>query len=256
VTNKRYKTGLVLSGGAARGFAHLGVFRALQEYGIVPDIISGVSAGALAGAFYCDGYTPEEILATFDNSKIFHFVKLNLNRRGLFNPLGLRNHLKKHLKATRIEELKVPLLITATDINTGKPTIFREGELVTALMASSCIPVIFRPVDYMGATYIDGGITNNFPTEPLSEICDRVIGVHVNPVGSYSPKWGLIQTGLYSFHLSISSLINKKKEEINLFIEPGELTSFTYHDIEGRHKMYEIGYTETIKVLEQNKGFR
>lgn len=244
-----YGTGLVLSGGAARGFAHLGVFKALRERGIRPQIVSGVSAGAIAGAFYCDGFEPEEVLEIFNNTKIFRFVKMEFNRQGLLNISGLRKLLKNNLRTKNIEDLKIPLIITATEIREGTASFFTQGDLVNIIVASSSIPVIFKPAVIDGHTYVDGGINNNFPLEPLVNCCRELIGVHVNPIGMYNPKRGMIHMALRSFHLSVASGISSKKKRLTHFIEPLGLREFSYYDIEGRHKMFNLGYQEAIKVL-------
>jgi NTE family protein len=117
---KKYKTGLVLSGGGARGFAHLGVLKALEEKKIKINIFSGVSAGAIAAAFYADGYTPEEILNIFSSKKVFHLMRITIPRSGLLKTKGLKEVLKKHLRATNIEDLKIPVIIAATNFREGK----------------------------------------------------------------------------------------------------------------------------------------
>ena len=179
---KKYSTGLVLSGGAARGFAHLGVIQALHERSIKPDIVSGVSAGSIVGSFYCDGFEPEEIFEIFRKNKIFKLVRLMFRRHGLLSISGLRKVLEKNLRTTRLEDLQKPLVITATNIENAKTSYFIEGNITDLVIASSSIPVLFNPPQIDGITYIDGGVTNNFPLEPLEKNCRHLIGVHVNPV--------------------------------------------------------------------------
>ena len=248
-TQKDYELGLVLSGGAARGFAHLGVFKALREKGINPGIVSGVSAGSIAGAFYCDGFEPEEVLELFNNTRIFKFVKLAFNKQGLLNISGLRNVLKKNLRSKNIEDLPKPLVITVADIKKGTPVYFDYGDLVNAVIASSSIPVIFKPAIIDGRTFVDGGINNNFPLEPIKDLCEKLIGVHVNPIGGYDPRKGMVYMALRSFHLSVASGIDEKKRHLEYFIEPPDLANFSYYDIEGKDEMFNLGYLETIKVL-------
>jgi NTE family protein len=250
--NKNYNTGLVLSGGAARGFGHLGVLKALNEKGINPDIISGVSAGAIVGSFYCDGYKPEEILEIFMKRKIFKLVKLRVSKKGLFKISGLEKILKKYLKTNNIEDLKIPLVITATDIVKGTTKFFKNGTLVDSVLASSSIPVVFRSKEIDGNFFVDGGVTNNLPAEPLTDICNELIGVNVNPIGAYDPKKGLAHMALHSFHLSIASGIEEKKKLFKYFIEPLELKNYTYYDIANGKEMFEIGYKEALKVINNN----
>jgi NTE family protein len=121
-----YDIGLVLSGGAARGFAHLGVLKALEEFNMKPDIISGVSAGAIAGALYADGFAPEEIVEIYTHKSLFEFMQMTVPKTGIFKPTGLKETLKKNLRATRFDQLKIPMVITATNLIEGKSEYFRK----------------------------------------------------------------------------------------------------------------------------------
>lgn len=141
--NKKYNIGIVLGGGGARGFAHIGVLKALNESGIYPEIISGVSAGAIIGSLYADGYSPDEILALFKQNKLFNYLKLINPKQGLFKMTGLAKVISKNLKAKTFEELKLPLIINATDLNNGKCEYFSSGELFKHILASSTIPGLF-----------------------------------------------------------------------------------------------------------------
>jgi NTE family protein len=248
----KYETGLVLSGGAARGFAHIGVLKALHEKNMEPDIVSGVSAGAIAGGFYSAGYKPEEMLDFFIESSIFKFVKLTFGKRGLFNISGLEKLLRKYLGTQNIEDLEKPLIIAATNIREGKTKYFTTGDLVDSILASCSIPVIFYPKDINGELYVDGGVTNNFPVEPLKNICKNLIGVNANPISGYNPHKGLAHIALQSFHLSIASGIEEKKKLLKYYIEPRELRNYAYYDISANKKMFDAGYRETLKVIGGN----
>ncbi|MBE0642366.1 MAG: patatin-like phospholipase family protein, partial [Bacteroidales bacterium] len=166
---KMYDYGLALSGGGARGFAHLGVAQALDEAGIRPGIYAGTSAGAIAAAFLADGYAPGEVLDIFLQQKIYRIVGLSIPRLGLGNIQGMERVLRKHLKAKRIEDLKTPLIIAATDLNAGQVRYFDEGELIPRIIASASIPILFQPVKIDDRLYIDGGITDMLPVAPLED---------------------------------------------------------------------------------------
>jgi len=247
-SGKKFGTGLVLSGGAARGFAHAGAIKALHEKSVRPDIVSGVSAGSIVGAFYCDGFEPEEIFEIFEKNKIFEFVKLILKKQGLLNISGLKEVLKKNLRTKRLENLEKPLIITATNIEEAKTRFFTEGDLVDLVIASSSIPVLFSPAIIDGVTYVDGGVTNNFPIEPLEGKCDKLIGIHVNPVGNYNPDKGIAHMAVNTFHLSIASGVDLKKKRLDLFIEPEKLRDYTYFDIKRSKEMFDIGYEKVMEV--------
>jgi len=161
------KVNLVLSGGASRGIAHIGVIKALEELGFEIRAISGVSAGALVGAFYCDGYTPEEMLRVVKSKEWLKYLRPAIPRLGFVSLKEAEKYLNKMLSIRRIEEAKKKLFIGALDIKSGKTFYFDSEDLVPILLGSCALPGIFEPVRYKDYLLIDGGITNNLPVEPL-----------------------------------------------------------------------------------------
>ena len=172
--------GVSLTGGGARGIAHLGVLKALSEEGINPDIISGTSAGAIIGAFVAAGISYEESLNIIIKTKLLSVFKPAFSWRGLLSVDKLGKILNQHLPAD-FDSLNLPLLVAATDINAGETRYFQSGNLTQAIMASSCIPVVFSPVEIDGTLYVDGGLLNNLPAEPIREQVTRLIGISCNP---------------------------------------------------------------------------
>lgn len=142
-SRKAYENGIVLSGGGAKGFAHIGVLKALNEKGIYPDVISGTSAGSIVGAFYADGIEPDDILKIFIGKDLYSLVQIIMPRKGLFKMKDLLAMLKKNLSAHRIEELKVKTYISATNFTTGRVKYFYEGPIIKPIVASASIPVLF-----------------------------------------------------------------------------------------------------------------
>ena len=207
---KHYRTGLVLSGGGVRGFAHLGLLQALNEAGIFPDVISGTSAGALAGALYADGHTPEEILKILNPGSMLDFLRPALPREGLLQIGGIIKILKNSLRAKTLEELKIPLYVTATDLNNGKAVYFSSGVLLEPVIASASIPVLFQPVTINNILYVDGGVLDNMPLQPIENKCSFLIGSYVNPVGYIEKISGLINFAERTFMLSMSKEIYEK----------------------------------------------
>lgn len=246
----KYPVGLVLSGGAARGFAHLGVLKALEENGLKPDIISGVSAGAIAGVFYADGYTPEEILEIYLGRHLFELIQFTLPRTGLFKLTGMRKVLKKYIHAQCFEELKIPLVVAATSLTEGKPVYFMKGELTDAILASSAVPVLFEAVKIGGNDYIDGGITNNLPLNPIADDCSRLIGVYVNHAGEQAVVKGIAHIAERAFHLAIATDIESKKPLFDIFIEPKEIASYGFFDLKNGKELYRIGYETAREKLQ------
>ncbi len=253
---KKYETGLALSGGAARGLAHLGVVKALYEKGIKPDVISGTSAGSIAGAFLADGHEPEEMLDIFLEKKLYQFLGLTFGKLGLLKISGIRDVLKKHLKAKKFEDLEIPLYVACTNMNSGEVEYFNEGDLIEKIIASSSIPVLFTPVTMNGSLYADGGVLDNLPVTPIRKQCKKLIGVHVNYTGPEEEIDSMIKIAERSFHLSTGARIKEVADECDLFIEPEELRKYGLLDVGMGKKMFEIGYKDTIKQLEKSKLFK
>ncbi len=186
MSGKQYKIGLVLSGGGARGFAHLGLIQALNDAGIYPDVISGTSAGALAGVLYADGHTPKEILKLMNSGSRLDFMRPALPREGLLQIGGIVKILKTSLRAKTFEELKIPLYVSATDLNIGKAVYFSEGDLFDPVIASASIPVLFQPVIINNIYYVDGGVLDNLPVRPIENKCKfAIIAIYKKFSASY-----------------------------------------------------------------------
>lgn len=250
---KKYKLGLVLSGGAARGFAHLGVFKAMEEIGIEPDIISGVSAGSIAGAFYADGFSAEEALEIMRTKKIFELMRLVLPRTGFLKLAGLKSILEKNLRCKRIEDLKKPLIVGATNFLEGKIEYFDKGNLVECLLASSCIPVLFQIQTIKKVPYIDGGVMDNLPIYPVENNCKKIIAVHVNPLGKVDKAYSPIHVAERTFHLAVAADINRKKKLVDVFIEPHSLVKYGLLDTRKADEIFNIGYDAAMHVF-NSKG--
>ena len=246
---KKYKNGLVLSGGAARGLAHAGVLQALDEEGLQPEIISGVSAGSIVGALYADGYRPAEILEMFLEKSMLNYVKPAMPRQGLLRMTGLEEVLTEKLHAKRIEDLKIPLRITTTDIHSGKALVFSSGQLIPIIIASSSIPVMFVPSVINGLTLVDGGVVDNLPIDPIRNLCDFIVGVHVNPIGNVTEIDGLIDIAERTFNLAVAAQIEKKIEDFDIFIEPHELKNFGLTDVKKAREIFDTGYKEAKRLI-------
>ena len=246
---KKYKIGLALSGGAVRGIAHLGVMQAIIEKNINIDILSGTSAGALAGAFYAEGYQPREILDIFSNKNVMDFFHFTFPRSGIFDTMKLKKFLSNNLHTKRIEDLKIPLIIAATNFQKGEINYFDKGILIDSLLASSCIPFLFKTVEIDGMPYIDGGIMDNLPIDPLMGKCKKIIAVHTNPIGEKKKIQNPVQVIERTFHLAIASEIDAKKNEADIFIEPDKLKEFGLFDLKKTREIFTIGYEAALICL-------
>lgn len=248
---KQYDTGLVLSGGGARGFAHLGVIQALNEAGIYPDVISGTSAGAIIGVLYADGHTPTEILNLMNSGSRLDFMRPALPREGLLQINGIIKILKASLRSKKFKDLSIPLFVAATDLNNGKAVYFSEGDIFDPVIASASIPVLFQPVKINDISYVDGGVLDNLPLKPIENNCRILIGSFVNPVGYIEKISGLINIAERTFMLSMSKEINEKSKKFDLFVAPPELRNFRILDPEKAHELFALGYNATNKKLKE-----
>ena len=245
----KYKIGLVLSGGGARGFAHLGVIQALNEAGIFPDVISGTSVGAIAGALYADGYSPKEILKITNSNSRLHYIRPTVPKVGLLQISGVVRILRDNLRAKTFEELKIPLFVTATDLNNGRVDYFSSGPLLNAIIASASIPVLFKPVVIDNKHYVDGGVLDNLPIKPLENKCSFIIGSFVNPTGYEENVSNLIYIAERTFLLSVSKEVTEKAKKFDLFIAPLELRNYKILDPEKAKELYMVGYNATKEKL-------
>ncbi|MFO7935840.1 MAG: patatin-like phospholipase family protein [Bacteroidales bacterium] len=246
----KYETGIILSGGGARGYAHAGILKALNESGIHPDVISGVSAGAIVGALYADGKTPEEIYEIFggDNS-IFQYVRLSVPKSGFLRAAGLRENLSRYLGSKTFEDLKLPLYIAATDLNRGEVVYFNSGEILDKVIASASIPLLFEPVKIEDHYYVDGGVMDSFPVSPIQDCCRRLIGISLNPIHPENDFRNMFRIAERTFRLTVSSNISPKIKQCEMVFEPGELGKYGLLDTTRGKEMYEMGYKSARKTL-------
>jgi NTE family protein len=248
----RYQVGLALSGGGARGFAHIGVLKALEEYQIHPDLVAGVSAGSVVAAFYCAGLTADEILTTFEGESFSSFASISVPSKSLFRLDGFREFLTDTLGSKRIEQMPTPLRIVATDLDHGTSHIFDEGRTADAVRASCSIPVIFPPVIIDGVCYVDGGVLRNFPVLPIRRECDFIIGVNVNPLHrreSYHHNLLGIAERTYSLMFRSNSV--EDCELADMLIEPEEVGDYGVFNTKFMHKIVDTGYRAAVAVLEE-----
>ncbi len=183
----RPRIALALSGGAARGIAHVGVLRAFLEYGISVDCIAGTSAGSLVGGAFASGMPFEDIETLARELRWRDVGKMTMSRLGVQSNERMENYLRNRLPVSRFEDLKIPLAVVATDLETGEPVIMRDtGDVAFAIRASCAIPGWYIPViDESGRQLVDGGLVANVPTRVARSMdCDIVIAVDVNAEGA------------------------------------------------------------------------
>lgn len=246
----KYKTGLVLSGGGTRGFAHLGVVAALTEKGIHPDVISGVSAGAVVGAFIAAGKSPQEILENFKKGWFFKFTKLQFPIDGLLKLDGLKEFVQKEIEVENIEDLEIPLFIAIANLNKGTIEYKNSGNVGDIVLASSSIPVLFSPVKIGDDLYVDGGVLDNIPIGPIKDSCEKLIVCNISPLSPNAKMKNLVQIATRSFYINVNANVGKIKNAATVFIQPEGIDKYDILNRAHADELFEMGYNSTLKALE------
>ena len=239
------KIGLVLSGGGARGIAHLGVIKALQEMGIRFDQIAGTSAGAITGALLAQGYSPDESLKIIESSSFVRHLRPAWNRMGLLRLDMIVELYKKYIPHDSFEGLQLPLHVVAVDLNEGELTVFEHGELIRPVLASCCLPGIFEPMLINKRQFVDGGVLNNLPVDVIENKVDFLIGSHCNVLGPHKPirsMRGVIERSLV---LAVQSKTRDRFAKCNVLIEPPQLAQYSTTDISKARELFRVGYQYT-----------
>jgi NTE family protein len=240
--------GLALSGGGARGIAHLGVLAALDELVLPIARLTGVSSGAIAGTFYAAGLAPREILRLLLATNVARLTRPAFSRFGLLHLDAVEQLLAKHLGTTlTFADLRIPLTLVATDLGAGESVYFSEGPLLPPLLASSAVPIVYRAVEYQGRQLVDGGLLNNLPVEPLLEVDGlRVIGVHCNPINQIDRISNFRRLVERTLQLAINANTRARKSQCHLLLEPPELRHYRPLDYRRGQELFDIGYRHTL----------
>jgi len=234
--------GLSLSGGGARGIAHVGVLQALNEVGIFPTHIAGVSAGAIVGSLYAQGIAPMEIITLIRQAKWNSLLRpAGWGKFGLLNLDKMGDMLLQHIPHNSFEGLKLPVTVSATNIQRGSEVIFNEGELIKPLLASSCVPFLFSPVSFQGLTLVDGGVLNGLLYDPIAH-CDFTIGVYTNSFDPAKPVKGLRTLMRRCFNLVLHNSSRQNLSKFDFALEPTELGYCSPTNMYKAAEVYAIGY--------------
>ena len=227
------KIALALGGGAARGFAHIGVIKALEAHGIVPDMVIGTSAGSLVGALYAGGYGGFDLQRTalqLDDSIIADW---SLPDRGFIKGEALQNFVNQAVQGRPLEKLNMPFAAVATDLQSGEPVVFRTGNTGMAVRASSSVPGVFQPVTINGHEYVDGGLVSPVPVRATRAMgADLVIAVYI----SNNPRMGKtkdsVDVMLQTFAIMGQSIAGYELPEADIVIRPdtGRIRSTGFED--------------------------
>lgn len=248
------KTALILSGGGARGIAHVGVAQALWERGMRPDVISATSSGAFAGALLGYGYEPLEILKIIRDTSFYPYLRFGIGANGLLHMRKMEDVFRRFIPENTFESLKIPLVVTATDIVSGEEVRFRSGELALPVLASCCIPGLFSPIHYNGRDLVDGGVLNNLPVEPVLDEADYIVGSHCNPFNLDKPLKRTTEIVYRSLILAMHTKTKARFTKCDLLIEPPALSRFSIFDFRKADQLFETGYTFAQALLNDRKA--
>ncbi|SIT79121.1 patatin-like phospholipase family protein [Pontibacter indicus] len=243
------KVGLALSGGAARGIAHLGVLKAFDEIGIKPAILSGVSSGAIVAVFYAAGYSPDDILRLIKELRIYRVMRLAIGQVGILHLDEVEKLYFRYLgEGATFEDLDIPVIIGTTDMHAGATVNFSSGELIKPLIASSAVPILYRPVQYQGMLLNDGGLLDNLPTQALAGKCDVKIGVHSNPINHEARITSLRSMVERTAHLAINNNVQLRRHLSDFFIEPPQLKYYRLMSFSKADELFNIGFNYTMSL--------
>jgi NTE family protein len=223
---KPVRIGLALGGGAARGFAHVGVIAALEEAGFKPSLVVGTSAGSLVAALYASGQTPAQLqqtALTMEEVAITDWM-LPIFGRGMFRGEALARYVNGLVAGRLMENMAIPLGIVATDLNSGQAMLFQRGDTGTAVRASSAVPAVFVPVKINGREYVDGGLVSPVPVRFARQMgADLVIAVDISAPPESNPAEGTLQILLQTFAIMGKSINQYELKDADVLVQPSQL---------------------------------
>jgi NTE family protein len=242
--------GVALGGGFARGIAHIGVLKVLEEEGIPVRMVAGTSVGALIGAAYCSGLTIAELEEVAHKVRFTTFVRWTLSRFGFASNDRMVSFLARTLKVQKFEELRIPLGVTATDFHTGEGAVFRTGSIIDPVRASCAYPGMFLPVEIRGRWLVDGMLSNPVPTRPLREMgAERVLAVQLK--GQWSKTTAprhLFDVIGQSFAIAQDMMSSVWRTAADVVIEP-DVAGFDYDDFKRADELIRAGELAMRRAL-------
>ena len=250
----RPKVGLALAGGFARGIAHIGVLRAFRDAGIPIDCVAGTSVGALIGAGFCSGLSLEKMQEIGQSTTFADFGRWTPSWLGLATNQRMEKYLARMTPATTFAELKIPLAISATDINAGVTIYYLNGALAPPLRASCAYPGLFVPIQYEGRTLVDGFLTAPVPVEgALIQGADIVIAVYLEAGGIENPRTA-VDIISRSFNIIQKHTDVTWRQQANVIIEP-DVASFAWDDFTKTPELVAAGEAAAMNALPEIVAF-
>ena len=243
------RVGLALGGGAARGFAHIGVIEVLEENGIHPDIVTGTSAGSFVAAMYAAGRSGKELEAIALNLDESRLTDWAFPGRGMIRGTALADYIREQVGNRTFDQMKIPLGIVATDLDSGKPILFRRGDVGTAVRASSAVPAVFTPVRIGTHEYVDGGLTSPVPVRSAREMgADVIIAVDISQLPDGGATGDALHMLLQTFSIMSRSINELELKEAEIVLHP-KLTGVAGTDFTLRKKNIEAGREAALAAL-------
>jgi len=248
------KIALVLGGGAARGFAHIGVIKALEAQGIVPGIVVGTSAGSVVGALYASGMSGFDLQRQALQMKENMVVDWTLPNRGVLEGKALQEFVNQKVKNLTIQKMPKPLGVVATDLQSGEMMLFRQGNTGMAVRASSAVPGVFQPVEISGREYVDGGLTSPVPAQSARSMgADFVIAVDISNVDRPDKLSGTVDVLLQTFAIMGRAISRHELEDADVVIRP-KTSAVSSTDFEGRHLAILEGEKAAAAIMPELKA--
>jgi NTE family protein len=245
------RIGLALGGGAARGFAHVGVVQVLEEAGIRPDLVVGTSAGSLVASLYASGKTGaqmQQVAETMEEAAFTDWT-LPIFSRGVLRGDALARYVNAQVANRPIERMPLPLGVVATDLNSGEAVLFQRGDTGTAVRASSAVPAVFVPVKINGREYVDGGLVSPVPVRFARQMgADLVIAVDISSPPEANPASGTLQILLQTFAIMGKSINTFALRDADLVVRP-VLLGMTSADFGSRRRAIEAGRAAMLQAL-------
>lgn len=247
---------MVLSGGGARGFTHIGVLNAFEEEGIRPGIVSGASAGAVIGALYANGNTPKEIIKIISSIPYFRISNYTYRKPGLLDTESYYKYLEPYFSKDDFSVLQKECYINATDLIRSKTTYFHNGPIIMRLLASCAYPMIFSPIEMDNTLYADGGILDNFPIGPIQHRCKKTIGVFVNPMKKLNSNEinSTFKVMERVIMITAAKTESSKFAQCDYLIKPQELENYKVFSFKNSRECYNIGYLAGKKMAARIKA--
>ncbi|MBD3610822.1 MAG: patatin-like phospholipase family protein [Hydrogenovibrio crunogenus] len=244
------RVSLALGGGAARGIAHIGVLKVIDELGITVEGVAGTSVGAIIGSLYCKGYSWKEIWDVARELSWGELVKLSFSGMGLAKTNKLEELLRELLDDREFSQLDIPLKVVTVDIASAEEVVLDSGNVARAALASASIPGIFEPVEMAWRFLVDGGVSNNVPCDVARSMGGgTVVAVDLNAEASEreAPK-NMVDVTLKTFAILMWNTSNKGRAEADILIQPAT-GQFRYHDLDRAEELLKVGEEAARRIL-------